>query len=376
MNRKAEEVVFGIPLAQGLEVREMNIPGKLRKGDRVAIVSLSSGLLGEAHCSHNIEIGVKRLQAYGLEAVFMPNALKGMDYLKAHPDARAQDLKQAFTDDSIAGIICAIGGDDTYRLLPYLMEDEEFILAVKEHPKLFTGFSDTTINHLMFYRLGLRTYYGPNFICDLGEIANEMIPYSKKAFESYLEGSVYDQIVPSEIWYEERTDFSRAAIGTDRTAHEEKRGYELLQGADQFGGELLGGCLESLYDILSGTRYADQKEICRKYHIFPDRKEWEGKLLFVETCEEKPSPDLVREELLALKAEGIFDAVRGIIVGKPQDESYYDEYKEVYLEVIQNRKLPIVYNVNFGHAIPRCALPYGAMAHVDMTEKKISLNYN
>ena len=36
---------------------------------------------------------------------------------------RAKDLKDAFLDDSIAGIICAIGGDDTYRLLPYLMED-------------------------------------------------------------------------------------------------------------------------------------------------------------------------------------------------------------------------------------------------------------
>ena len=66
-------------------------------------------------------------------------------------------------------------GDDTYRLLPYLMEDEEFIEAVEKHPKLFTGFSDTTVNHLMFYKLGLSTYYGPNFICDLGEIANEML---------------------------------------------------------------------------------------------------------------------------------------------------------------------------------------------------------
>lgn len=43
-------------------------------------------------------------------------------------------------DDSIAGIICAIGGDDTYRLLPYLLEDEEFIDAVHKSPKLFTGF--------------------------------------------------------------------------------------------------------------------------------------------------------------------------------------------------------------------------------------------
>ena len=95
---------------------------KLRRGDKVAIVSLSSGMLGEEYCSHNIEIGVRRLREYGLEPVFMPNALKGVEYLKNHPEARAADLKSAFLDDTIAGIICAIGGDDTYRLLPYLME--------------------------------------------------------------------------------------------------------------------------------------------------------------------------------------------------------------------------------------------------------------
>ena len=77
---------------------------KLRRGDKVAIVSLSSGMLGEEYCSHNIEIGVRRLREYGLEPVFMPNALKGVEYLKDHPEARAADLKSAFLDDTIAVI--------------------------------------------------------------------------------------------------------------------------------------------------------------------------------------------------------------------------------------------------------------------------------
>ena len=51
---------------------------KLRRDDKVAIVSLSSGMLGEEYCNHNIEIGVMRLREYGLEPVFMPNALKGV----------------------------------------------------------------------------------------------------------------------------------------------------------------------------------------------------------------------------------------------------------------------------------------------------------
>ena len=349
----------------------MRYARKLRRGDKVAIVSLSSGMLGEDFCSHNIEIGVKRLREYGLEPVFMPNTLKGIDYLNEHPEARAADLKEAFLDESVAGIICAIGGDDTYRLLPYLMEDAEFVKAVEENPKLFTGFSDTTVNHLMFYKLGLSTYYGPTFICDLGEIADEMLPYTKRAFEGYLEGNEADEIVSSDIWYEEREDFSRAAIGTDRVAHKEERGFELLQGPEVFEGELLGGCLESFYDILVTNRYEDQKDICEKYGLFPDRNTWKDKILFIETCEEKPVPEMFRKEITVLKEKGVFAAVSGVLVGKPQDEAYYQEYKSILTEVIDNENLPIVYNVNFGHANPRCALQYGVLAKVDMKQKKI-----
>ena len=354
----------------------MKYARKLRKGDKVAIVSLSSGMLGEDFCSHNIEIGVKRLKDYGLEPVFMPNALKGIEYLQNHPEMRAKDLKDAFLDDSIAGIICAIGGDDTYRLLPYLMEDEEFIEAVNKNPKLFTGFSDTTINHLMFYKLGLSTYYGPNFICDLGEIADEMLPYSREAFESYLEGNEYSEIKSSQVWYEERQDFSRNAIGTDRKSHKEERGFELLQGNEIFQGELLGGCLESFYDILTVNRYEDEKELCEKYGLFPSKEEWRGKILFIETCEEKPEPKLFEKELIALKNRGVFDVVNGVLVGKPQDETYYQEYKDILINVVDNNELPIVFNVNFGHATPRCAMQYGVKAVVDMNEKKIFINNN
>ncbi|MDO4332777.1 MAG: LD-carboxypeptidase [Eubacteriales bacterium] len=345
----------------------------LRKGDKVAIVSLSSGMLGEEFCSHNIEIGVRRLREFGLEPVFMPNALRGIEFLKNHPEARASDLKAAFLDDSVRGIICAIGGDDTYRLLPYLMEDGEFTALVREKPKLFTGFSDTTVNHLMFYRLGLTTFYGPNFICDLGEIANEMLPYTRRAFEGYFAGREKRTITASDLWYEERKDFSRNAMGTDRIFHKEERGYEALQGEGTFRGRLLGGCLESLYDILTCTRYEDEKTVCEKYALFPAQEEWKGKILFLETCEEKPAPELLRKELLTLRERGVFDAVSGVIVGKPQDEQYYEEYKEIYAEVIENKKLPVLYNVNFGHAMPRCALPYGIEAEVDMDGKKITL---
>ena len=59
----------------------MIIPPKLKPGDRVAIVSLSSGMLGEPENSHILTLGQKRLAEFGLEPVLMPNALKGRAYL-------------------------------------------------------------------------------------------------------------------------------------------------------------------------------------------------------------------------------------------------------------------------------------------------------
>ena len=128
-------------------------PQSLKKGDKIAIVSLSRGLLGMPFCKHELDISIKRLKDFGLEPVIMPNALKDMDYIEKHPEKRASDLKEAFMDNSIKAIITAIGGIDTYKTIPYLMEDKEFIEAVRNNPKIFTGFSDTTNNHLMLNRI-------------------------------------------------------------------------------------------------------------------------------------------------------------------------------------------------------------------------------
>ena len=132
--------------------------------------------------------------------------------------------------------------------------------------------------------------------------------------------------------------------------------------------------MESLYDILTTTRYEDEKEVCEKYGIFPSKEEWSCKILFIETCEEKPVPELFEKEITLLKNIGVFDVVNGVLVGKPQDEVYYQEYKDILVRVIDNKELPIVYNINFGHAAPRCALQYGVCATVDMKQKKIVLD--
>ena len=125
--------------------------------NKIGIVSLSSGVLGENFIKHEIEIGLKRLNEYGIEVEFLPNSLKGLDFVRNHPDCRAEDLLRAFSDDSIDMILCAIGGDDTYRLLPYLFENNELEKVAKQ--KIFLGFSDATINHFMLNKVGIKSFY-------------------------------------------------------------------------------------------------------------------------------------------------------------------------------------------------------------------------
>ena len=334
---------------------------------KVGIVSLSSGIIGENSVRHEVELGLKRLKDLGLEVTFLEHAQRGMDYLKDHPESREQDLIQAFEDPSIDMILCAIGGDDTHRLLPYLFEDNQLKKVVNQ--KVFLGFSDTTMNHLMLHKLGVKTFYGQSFLADVCELEEEMLPYTLSYFKELIGTGTISEIRPSNVWYDERMDFSEKALGTKRTRHK-NQGFELLKGKAIFVGEILGGCLESIYDIFAHSRYADTTELCAKYELFPTLQAWKGKILLLETSEEKPEPTLYRKMLESLKATGIFAVLNGVLVGKPMDETYYDEYKQILLDVIDT-DIPILYNLNVGHATPRAIVPFGVKAQVDANEQVI-----
>ncbi len=142
-----------------------------------------------------------------------------------------------------------------------------------------------------------------------------------------------------------------------------KSDYETLQGSGIVSRKLLGGCID-VFPMVIGTE------------IWPTKEQWKDKILLLETSEEKPSPDLLTYYLRNLGAQGILNVIQGIIVGKPQDEKYYEEYKEVYKKVLKEfhqEELPVLYNVNIGHACPIGILPVGTDIQVDFTNKKIYL---
>ena len=334
-------------------------PEGLKKGDKVAIVSLSSGLIGEESFIHKYYLGKKRLESeFGLEVVAMPNALKGLKFIEEHPELRAKDLMDAFKDPTIKAIICAIGGIDTIRITPFI--DYE---VIKNNPKIFMGYSDTTANHFMMQKAGLISYYGPCIMTDFAEYV-KMFDYTKEAVQSVLfDGIENYQIKSSEYWSDDFIPWSEDNINIEKKLKKDTHSYELLQGSGKVVGKLLGGCIDA-FPIYVGTP------------IWPTLDEWKDKILFLETSEDKPSLDYLKCYLMNLGAQGIFDVVKGIIVGKPKDEKYYEEYKEVYKKVLKDfnkENLPVLYNINFGHAIPIGILPIGTDVEVDFDNKSITL---
>ena len=334
-------------------------PKMLRKGDKIAIVSLSWGGLGDKKLIHKYYIAKERLENdFGLEVVTMPNALKGTEYIYNHPEERAKDLMDAFKDESIKGIFCAIGGDDTIRLLPYI--DYEII---KNNPKIFMGYSDTTVNHFMMNKAGIVSFYGPSIMAEFGEYV-KMFDYTKESVNNILFNECKNyEIKSSEVWSSDYLDWDEKNIKTSKKLIKELHGYEVLQGNGVITGKLLGGCID-VFSMIVGTE------------IWPTKEEWKDKILLIETSEDRPNPIYITYYLRNLGALGIFDEIKGIIVGKPQAEQYYDEYKEVYKKVLKEfnkETLPVLYNVNIGHSDPIGILPLGTEIEVDFDKKKIYL---
>lgn len=201
-------------------------PKKLKKGDKVAIVSLSSGLAGEEMFRHRYELGKKRLEQLGFNVVTMKNALKGIEYLYNHPEKRAEDFMDAILDKDIKGIICNIGGDDTIRLLPYIDFED-----IANNPKVFMGYSDTTINHFMMQKAGVVSYYGPAVMTDFAE-NNNMHTYTLKYINEVLLENREDIVIKSsDKWTSEYLDWAiEENDNISRKMNEEKYGYEVLQG--------------------------------------------------------------------------------------------------------------------------------------------------
>ncbi len=340
-------------------------PRKLHPGDKVAAVSLSWG--GPGAIPARYQAGVRQLEeAFGVQVVEMPHTLAEPDWLRAHPQARAEDLMQAFSDPHIRAIFSTIGRDDSIRTLPFLDLD-----VIRKNPKIFMGYSDSTVTHFACLKAGLSSFYGPSIMSDFGENGG-LFPYMveslrKTLFESQPIGALSPNM---DGWTDELLDWGDPANQSIPRKRQISSGWKFLRGRGVHSGRLIGGCIEVL-DWLRGT------------YVWPQAQVWDEAILFIETSEEAPAPQTVERMLRALAALGVLKRVHGLLVGRPGGQvpsQRFAEYDQAVLNIVVGEEglseLPIVSNMDFGHTEPKLVLPYGALTRIDCDRETITIAEN
>ncbi|BAL80416.1 S66 peptidase family protein [Caldisericum exile] len=287
-------------------------PGKLKSGDRVAVVSLASTPFKE-----HFERGINYLRSFGFEVVVDKNVFNEYGYLAGSDIERANALNTYFEDKSIRAIFSSCGGYGSGRILPYV----DFSI-IKKNPKILVGYSDITALHLAIQKkTHLITFYGQMPMVDLGKNENSDI------LMRYLMDKDFTPI------------FKRDEVKV------------LNKGSAR--GLLVGGTL-TLIDLLLGTEF----EIVTK-----------GNILFMEEVEEH-NHDIDRM-LLHLKLTKKLEEANGFVIGDMVDITPKDKRRkfltleEIFDEYIIKTGKPTLLNFPSGHGEIFIPLPLGVLSEVN-----------
>ena len=311
-------------------------PKALRAGDLIAVAALSGGL-DESEAAQ-LARGVEAIGQMGFEVRVSP--LVDLDrrwwWAAGPPREVAEEFNRLLRDPEVRAIFALTGGRTT---LTYL--DLIDYAAVEADPKPLVGFSDISVLQLALHaRTGLVSIHA-------------------------------DLVTPGFGYWNESDDSHRARLAdvylrvltTDRPAGvlPARSQWECWR-SGRAEGPLLGGLLNRLVRV-QATPYA----------LSPDR--FDGAVLFWE--EVGTSTSVVWNDLHVLRHAGVLDRIAGMVVGPTSQveltEGGPDTLREVVLEVLGERDIPVLGNVDIGHDPPIVPLPLGVRAEVDADAMTLSL---
>lgn len=335
-------------------------PPKLQKRDTIAVIAPSWN--GYEIFPHVVELGIKRLEAFGFEVKKGKSLMHSNDELYANPKLRADDIHEQFQDKNVKGIISIIGGYESVRVLPYI--DPKIITS---NPKFFMGFSDITTFNAYFNQLGLITFNGPTVMVGFAE-SYEL----QDEFIKHIESFLFDKW--EEFSYQPFSKYSDNHLDWDEPKNLELKNpnyienttkWRCIQGEGSVEGELYGGCIEVL-EFMKGTKY------------WPKLEFFDNKILFFETSEDKPTPEQVEHFLRNYGMQGILSRISAILVGRAKNYSLDEkrELEEKILKVLKefNREdLLVITNIDFGHTDPQIILPLGIKSKINSSPPAITL---
>lgn len=333
-------------------------PPMLKAGDTIAVISLSAGL--SAAFPHRHEAGKRQLaETFGVTVIETPNALRDNAWLHDNPQARADDLHWALTNDEVAGIVSTIGGEESIRTVRHLDLD-----LIGRHPKVFMGFSDTTVQHLVNRAAGVVSFHGPSLLAGFAENGG-IHPYVEAAVRQAVFTAEPFELSAATEWTEEFLDWGNPAFQSRRRRWWPNPGWAWLQGAEPVTGELIGGNIETL-EMAKGTS------------IWPPDEAWEGAVLLLETSEEAPQPQAVKHWLRNYLVTGVLARIGALLLGRPMgytQQAMFELWDTVQAVLVEAGRadLPLVANVDYGHTSPAGVLPLGCNARIDPVNRTINV---
>ncbi len=304
-------------------------PKRLIKGDRVAIVAPASPFDPE-----EIKCGIEVIEKKGLIPVLGENVknMRTNQLYAADIKRRTRELMKAFLDKNVAGIFVAGGGLGSEELLPFL--DYK---AIKEHPKIFMGFSDiTALNNGIFAKTGLVNFNGPSI-----SMTNKT-KHARKMDVISL-NDVLNLLMSDEKW-------------EDKSFLQNRRLVRCVS-PGKVTGRAIGGNLSTFCGLL-GTKY------------LPECKD---KIIFFEDIHEGGYN--VEVFLTQLKLAGILSLAKGVVFGEFIDvekkvNPLDPDIEEVIVRFFQNGPA-CIFGLNFSHGETTAAIPIGIETKLDATEGKV-----
>jgi muramoyltetrapeptide carboxypeptidase LdcA involved in peptidoglycan recycling len=335
-------------------------PPPVERGDRVAVVAPAS--TNPESASHVYDLGLKRLrERFDLEPVEYPTATADPEWLADNPEARAEDVMDAFRDPDVSAVIATIGGHDQLTILPHLDAD-----VLREHPTRFYGWSDNTNLACFLWNQGIVSYYGGSVLTEYA-MDGDMFEYT----ETYLERALFDDALgewtEADVFTDEAGDWEDPEALETRREVEDSDGRVWRGGDDDVSGRIWGGCYETLVEQVLADRY------------LPDSDALDGAVLALETSEGIPDPEYVKANLCALGERGLLERFDGVLVGRATARSHVEDnppewrtdYRERQRDAITdvfetyNPDAPLVLDCEFGHTYPTCPIPIGGEVEID-----------
>ena len=152
----------------------------------IGIIALSGVIDKE-----KLNFAINNLKSLGYNVKLSKNILDTNRYLAGNDKDKVEELEKFFLDPKIDIIMTARGGYGAIRLI-----DKIDYNILKNHPKIFTGFSDVTALLLMIYKkTGMVTYHGlmatPDFgfDCEIDEFSFQNFQAAINDEELNIEGN-------------------------------------------------------------------------------------------------------------------------------------------------------------------------------------------